>query len=164
MPDPHDPIQELLDILRQHAPELLPVCRFLILGPYLAAVVLAEHSRQPTVRELITLKRVIERHGPGKAGMLASLLEASGKSPAVRVEIQLDRLVELDPSLWTHLSQVLERPVADAGELLEACRLRMEGVGEEEMGTLEGVAEKLELGVRLEGKARERRKKKGGEE
>ncbi len=52
---------------------------------------LSEHSRAPTVRELIALKRVVDLHGSGLAAFLASLLEASGKSPAVRAELQLDR-------------------------------------------------------------------------
>ena len=74
---------------------------------------LSEHSRPPTVGELIALKRVVERHGPSMGGLLASLLAASGRSPAVRVEFQLDRLLELGPSLWTHPSAVLDRPVSD---------------------------------------------------
>ena len=97
-------------------------------------------------------------------GQLARLLEASGKSPAVRVEIQIDRLLELDPAQWTHPSQALVRPIAGASELLEACRLRMESAGEEELGRLEAVEEKLARAVRIEDKARERREKRGGKE
>ncbi len=97
-------------------PGTLPVCRFLIRGPYLATTMLTEHSRPPTVRELMNLKRLVDRHGPTHRGLLAKLLEASGKLPAVRVEIPLDRLLELDPSLWTHPSHVLDRPISDAAE------------------------------------------------
>lgn len=114
----HDLFQSFLDLVRRQAPELLPICRYLILGPYLAQGLLAEHSRAPTVRELIALKRIVERHGPDLGGTLNRLLEASGKSPAVRVEIQIDRLLELDPSQWTHPSHVLDPPISDLGELL----------------------------------------------
>ncbi len=162
MRDDQDSLSLLLDLLRQHAPELLPACRFLILGPYLAGAMLAEHSRPPTVRELIALKRLVDRHGQVLAGLLARLLEASGKSPAVRIQIQIDRLLEVDPSLWTHPSHVLDRPFADAAELLEACRVRMEEAGDEERGRLVGVEEKLARAVRIEDKARERRRKRKG--
>ncbi len=163
MRDDHDPTTALLDLLRRHAPELLPVCRYLILGPYLAEGLLGDLSRPPTVRELITLKRHVERHGGSLGRVLVRLLEASGKSPAVRVEIQLDRLLELDPSLWTHPSHVLDRPQPDAEELLEACRLRMADAEEEERERLEGVEQKLALAERLEDKARDRRRKRRGE-
>ncbi len=162
MPDDRDPMTSLLDLLRRHAPELLPICRYLILGPYLAGAMLSEHSRPPTVRELIALKRAVDRHGPSLATYLTSLLAASGKSPAVRIELQLDRLIELDPSLWTHPSHVLEKPIPDAAELLGACRLRMEEAGDDESERLAGVEEKLERAVRIEDKARERRKKRDG--
>ncbi len=162
MPDDRDPTTALLDLLRRHAPELLPICRYLVLGPYLAQGLLADVSRPPAVRELIALKRVVEARDPSLGGVLRRLLEASGKSPAVRVELQLDRLLELDPSLWTHPSYVLEKPISDPAELLEACRLRMAGAGEEKLGRLQGVEEKLARAVRLEDKARERRGKKKG--
>ncbi len=126
--------------------------------PYLADIILTEHSHPPTVRELIALKRVVEQHGPAFGGLLANLLEASGRSPAVRVEIQLDRLLELDPSLWTHPSQALDRPVSDAADLLEACRLRLAEVAEEDRSRLAGVEEKLERAVTIENKARARRR------
>ena len=159
---PQDAMPSLLALLRQQAPELLPACRFLILGPYLAGAMLSEHSRPPTVRELIALKRVVERHGPTLSGLLASLLEASGRLPAVRAEIQLDRLLELDPSLWSHPSQVQGRPFSDGSELLEACRLRLAEAPEEEQSRLEVVEEKLARAVAIEDKARERRRRREG--
>ncbi len=71
------------------------------------------------------------------------------------------RLLELDPTLWTHPSQVLDRPFSDAAELLEACRLRLEDVKDEgEKRRLEGVEEKLAVAVRIEEKARKRRGKR----
>ena len=157
-----DAMPALLALLHRHNPELLPICRFLILGPYLADALLSTHSRPPTVRELIALKRAVEQHGPYLTGLLASLLEASGKSPAVRIETQLDRLLELDPVLWNHPSQVLDRPISDAADLLEACQLRMDVVEDEEKERLESVGEKLERVVRIADKARQRRQKREG--
>ena len=98
MPHDEDPNRALLDFLRRHAPELRPICRWLMLGPYICGNYLQEFTRPPTVRELVRLKRVIEGDGHRFNGMLRGLLEASGKSPAVQIEIHLDRLVELDPS------------------------------------------------------------------
>jgi len=134
-------------------PRLLP-------GPLLAGAVVGEPSRPPTVRELIALKRAVEHHGPSMTALLASVIEASGQSPAVRIETQLNRLLELDPALWTHPSHVLERPHSDVAELLGASRIRMESAGEEEKARLVGVEEKLERAVRIEDRARERRAKR----
>ncbi len=157
MRDHQDPIQDLLELLGDHAPELLPTCRYLILGPYLSEGLLGDHTCPPTVRDLIMLKRVVERHGPGMTGLLTSLVAASGRSPAVRVESQLDRLLELDPTQWRIPAATLDPPAATASDLLEACRLRMEQATDQDRGRLAVVAEKLERTVRFEAKARERR-------
>ncbi len=47
MRDDRDPMRSLLDLLRRHAPELLPVCRYLILGPFLAGAMLSDTPARP---------------------------------------------------------------------------------------------------------------------
>ncbi len=160
MKDQHDSMQSLLELLRHQAPELLSVCRYLVLGPFFSEGLLGEHSRPPAVRDLIMLKRVVERHRPDMAGVVIGLVEASGMYPAVRVESQLDRLIELDPAQWFHPAYVLDRPISGASDLLEACRLRMAEAGEKERGRLATVEEKLERAAQIEDKARKRREKR----
>ena len=155
-----DPMEALLALLRHHAPELLPGCRCLILGPHFAGPALNDCSRPPTIREVIALKRVVERHGPALCRPLADLLEASGSFPAVRAEIQLDRLLELDPSLWIHPAQVLDHPISDTADLLEACRLRIEVAADEEKDRLQVVEEELARVAQIQDKARDRRRKR----
>lgn len=158
MPDDESPLHAFFDLLRRQAPELLPVCRWLLVGPWLADGFFRESTRPPTVRELVTLKRLIHREGPRFNGLFASFLEASGRAPAVRVESHLDRMIELDPTLWTHPNQVMGRPFSDSADLLEACRLRLEDAEKQkEKQRLEAVEQKLALAVRIEEKARKRR-------
>jgi hypothetical protein len=145
-------------LLAHKAPELLPIFRWLLAGPWLADGFFRELTRPPTVAELVRLKRMIKREGPRFNGLLASFVEASGQAPAVRVEAQLDRMLELDPSLWTHPNQVMDRPFSDSADLLVACRMRLEDVEKEEgRRRLVAVEGKLALAVRIEEKARQRR-------
>ncbi len=162
MPHEEDPVPALFELLGRESPELRPICRWLLLGPYLGSTVLGEYSRPPTVPEMVRLKRLIEQHGAHFNGLLDNLIEASGQAPAVRLATHLDRLLELDPALWTHPAQVLDRPHSDTAELLEACRSRMAEAGEEERERLAGVEEKLARAVRIEDSARARRARRGG--
>ncbi|MEM7353285.1 MAG: hypothetical protein AAF657_20990 [Acidobacteriota bacterium] len=161
MPFDESQLAALFDTLRDESPELIPICRWLVLGPWLASTVLPEHARPPSVSELVALKTRVERAGTHYAGLLEALLSASGAAPAIRIEAQLDRLLELDPTLWSHPAQVLDRPFCDAAELLAACRGRLEEAGEEVRPRLTAMEEKLVRTVRIEDRARERRERRG---
>ena len=101
MPHEEDPVSALFELLGRESPELRPICRWLLLGPFLSSTMLGEYSRPPTVREMLHLKRLIEHHGAHFNGLLDNLVEAS-KAPDVRLATHLERLLELDPNLWTH--------------------------------------------------------------
>ena len=149
----------LFDLLGREARHLRPVCRWLIVGPGLAAAILAEHARPPTVAELTELVRLLERRAPELASTGWWLVEGSEHVEAVRVELQLDRLAATDIDAWEYPSQALERPLADFEQLLAACTERRKQTRGVRRRHLEQVAAKLERAVRIAASARERRQR-----
>ncbi len=149
----------LFDLLGREARHLCPACRWLIVGPDLSAAILAEHARPPTAAELTELVRLVERRAPELAAAGRWLVEGSEHAEAVRVELQLDRLVATDVDAWEYPSQALERPLADFELLLAACTERRRETRGARRRHLEQIEAKLERAVRIAASARERRQR-----
>ncbi len=149
----------LFDLLDREAPDLRPVCRWLIVGPELAAAILADHARPPTAAELTALMRLLGRRAPELLAAGQWLVEGSEHAAAVRVELQLDRLVATDIDAWEHPTQALERPLADFEQLLAACAGRRQRARGARRRHLEQIEAKLERAVRIAATARRRRER-----
>lgn len=149
----------LFDLLDREAPNLRPVCRWLIVGPELAAAILAEHSRPPVAAELTALVRLLERRAPELVDVGLWLVEASEHAEAVRVELQLDRLIAADIDAWEYPTQALDRPLPDLERLLAGCALRRRRARGARRRHLERVEAKLERAVRIAESARRRRER-----
>lgn len=151
-------LEVLFRLLDFHAPDLKAPCRWLVVGPDLAAVILGEHARPPEVEDLTRLMRLIKQEGPQIEDIGLWLVAESEQSAATHVELQLDQLIETEPDNWAHPIQVLERPRADFEALLRACKLRLLNAHGARRERLEGVLKKLETSVRIAISARRRRR------
>ena len=149
----------LFDLLDREAPDLRPVCRWLIVGPELAAAILADHARPPTAAELTALMRLLDRRAPDLLAAGQWLVEGSEHAAAVRVELQLDRLVATDIDAWEYPTQALEQPLADFEQLLAACAGRRKRARGARRRHLEQIEAKLERAVRIAATARRRRER-----
>lgn len=149
-------LEVLFRLLDFHAPDLKAPCRWLVVGPDLAAVIL-DDARPPEVEDLTRLMRLIKQEGPQIEDLGLWLVAESEQSAATHVELQLDQLIEANPKSWAHPIQVLERPRADFESLLRACKLRLLSAQGPRRERLEGVHTKLETSVRIATSARRRR-------
>ena len=149
----------LFDLLGREAPELIPICRWLIVGPELSAAILAEHCRPPTAAELTTLVRLLEHRAPDLVASGLWLVEVSEHTEAVQVELQLDRLIAADIDAWEYPTQALDRPLPDFERMLAALILRRQRARGAKREHLERVEAKLERAVRISESARRRRQR-----
>jgi len=150
-------LRKLFKLLDRRAPDLKAPCRWLLLGPNLAAIIMAEHSRQPEVEDLTRLMRLLKKEAKDLMPVGHWMVAASEQSAATLVELQLDQLVEAKPEDWSHPIQVLERPRAELPVMLRACRLRMLSARGDRRDRLLGVRDKLERAVRIAKSAEKRR-------
>jgi hypothetical protein len=150
-------LRQLFKLLDRHAPDLKAPCRWLLVGPNLAVIIMPEHSRQPDVEDLTRLMRLLKKEAKELVPVGRWMLAASEQSAATLVELQLDQLLEAHPEDWSHPIQVLERPRAGLPSMLRACRLRMLSAQGNRRKRLLEVRDKLERAVRIARSAEKRR-------
>ena len=158
-------LRSLFQLLEQRAPDLKPPCRWLLLGPDFAKIILAGHARPPEVEDLTLLMRLIQREAPKLIPLGRWLVAASEQSSATQVELQLDQLEAARPEDWSHPVQILDRPRANLEAMLRACRLRLLSSSDHRKQRLLSVSDKLERAVRIASSAEQRRREmrsKGG--
>lgn len=149
----------LLEFLKDQPQDFQPICRWLMLGSSLAQGVIPDHAREPSLEDLLELLRLLRSERRDLIDTATLLMAASPHAEGLRVEIQLDFLVERDPDSWNHPVQILLPPRSPYSALLDACQRRIESTGEDEEHALYKVALKLERAIVLEERAKRRRRK-----
>ncbi len=151
---PYGELKHLFDVVAEEEAELLPGCRWLILGPRLAAIVAPDEA--PSAGQLITLLRLLRRQAPELEALGRALVYHSEHGEQADVEACVDKLLEV-PN-WQHPSQVLPRPRPDFRKLLEASRARSEG-SDTDLADFDAMIERLEVAVQVAESARVRRER-----
>ncbi len=153
--EPHH-ARALLEQIAAQAPDLLNACRWLLLDPRLAPLILDDDARQPSLPELTRLIHLLHQTPAGRAaaGPARSLLAAA-------LDLPLERLFAAGEADWHHPTEILGRLCPDFTALLAACLARLENANGDRP-RLAGVRAKLERAARIEGAARRRREGGGG--
>jgi len=159
MPTLEIPHYELLDrlfaVVAAEDAELLPGCRWLVLGRRLATLLTVGEA--PTLEQLVTLQRVLHRRRePALEDVGRRLAANSEHREAAEIQICLDLLLERPD--WHHPTQVLDPPIPDFARLLAAARARRRGRRDRPAG-IGRVIERLEVAVQVAQTARDRRQR-----
>ncbi len=157
----------LLELVAKADPDLLPACRWLVLGRRLAPSILKQEGRVPVFGELVRLLHLVDGEASELEAMARSMVAGNELGAEAEVEARLDQLVAAHASEWAHPAQVLRRPFPELGALLASCLQRLAGRDDRKAGgdareRLESVKENLERAVRIEGNARRRRERGRG--
>ncbi len=151
---PHQ-IEALVAHVRTEAPVLLAACRWLLVDPRLAPLILGRDARPPSAADLCRFLRLLRAAPPEAAAAGHALLLARGRL-AAELDLALECLLAAAEDEWRHPVEVLGRPCPDFAALHAASLERLEGPGGDRR-RLESVREKLERAIRLEASARRRR-------
>ncbi len=152
-----DHVAALLKHVGKAQPELLPVCRWLVLGPQLAPLIFRQEGREPVLDDLVRLLHLFDGEAPELESLMRGLVADSELGAEAGVEVGLDRLIATEASKWFHPTQVLSRPYPDPGALLAGCNRRLESAGDKTREQFLSVRSKLQRAVRIESQARRRR-------
>ncbi len=152
---PHEVVDRLFALVGAESPGLLPACRWLLLGPRLAALVLPE--TRPSAAELTSLLRLLRDRDRSLLPLGRELVQLSEHGEAALLELCVDRLLE--HSNWEHPTQVLEQPRPDFGKLLKICQARLRRSRGDNRGQVAAVTAKVERAARIADSARERRRR-----
>lgn len=164
-------LRALFAFLERQRRDFRPICRWLVLGPEMSRLVRPrqEDITCPRLDELLDLLRLVDAKRPSLRPTVAWLAAGSSHCAALQSHLQLDVLLRLDPTRWTHPSQVLPKPRCANIELLQACRHRQRTADEtpaeapddpgcdDEAGRLAAVEAKLIKAVAIDERARRRR-------
>ncbi len=148
-------LEHLLSRVESADPGLLPVCRWLALGPQLGKLILPES--EPSAADLTSLLRLLRDKEPPLLAFGEDLARASEHREAAWLELCVDRLLEQDG--WQHPTQVLERPRPDLDHLLGTCRARLNQSAEPLRERIQAVTFKVERAARIDAAAREKRER-----
>lgn len=151
---PHQ-ILALVEHVTTHAPDLLAVCRWLLVDPRLAPLILDRDTNPPSAADLARFLRLLRAAPPGAASAGHALWLARSRL-AAELDLALERLLAEDEDDWHHPVEILGRPCPDFAALHAASRERSE-VGNGDRRRLESVRDKLARAARLEATARRRR-------
>ncbi len=151
---PHQ-IEALIEHVTAHAPDLLAACRWLLVEPRLAPLILGPGAHPPLAADLSRFLCLL-RAAPLEAAAAGQALWVARSRLATELDLALERLLAAGEDEWHHPSEVLGRPCPDFAALHAASRERLEGRNgkRRRLGT---VRDKLERAVRLETAARRRR-------
>ncbi len=150
-------LRSLFNFLEDQPRDFRPICRWLVLGPEMAKIVLPDFAHAPTLDEVLDLVRWIEERAPELRSTVAWLVAASPHAAVLQRELQLDFLLQVDAGSWTHPVQVLPKPRSSNEDLLEACRQRRRKAEGEARDRLAGVEAKLLRAKQIDDRARRRR-------
>ncbi len=162
--EPHH-ARTLLEHVAGEAPDLLNACRWLLLDPRLAPLILDDDARQPTLPELTRFVHLLHQT---PAGATASSATASSTTAgrarsllAVALDLPLERLLAAGDSGWHHPTEILGHRCPDFTALLAACLARLKDANGDHP-RLAGIRARLERAARIETSARRRRQGGGG--
>ncbi len=150
---PHQ-IQALLDHVTTRAPNLVATCRWLLVDPRLAPLVLGDDARPPSAADLARFLRLLRDAPPEAAAAGHALLAARGRL-AAELDLALERLLAAAEDDWRHPTEILGRPCPGFAEMHAASLDRLEACNGDR-GRLESVRDKLARAARLEASARRR--------
>ncbi len=152
--DPHHS-RTLLEDVAAEAPGLLNACRWLLLDPRLAPLILDDGARQPSLPELTRFIHLLHQApAGGGAGPARSLL-------AVTLDLPLERLLAAGDSGWNHPTEILGHRCPDFTALLAACLARLDDANGDRP-RLANLRARLERAARIDAAARRRRQGGGG--
>ncbi len=151
---PHQ-LEALVEHVTAHAPDLLATCRWLLVDPRLAPVLLGNIVRPPAAADLSCFLRLLREAPPEVATAGHVLLAARGRL-AAELDLALERLLAAAENEWHHPAEILGRPCPDFAEIYAVTFDRPE-TGNGDRRRLESVRDKLARAVRLEATARRRR-------
>ena len=153
-------MKRLLGLLEKQANDLVPTCRWLIVGRHLAETLDSDFCREPSLDQLLQLMRWAKDQDPALIDSATLLAAASPHAEELHIEVQLDALVDPDPDAWNHPVQILARPRQPYPVLLAACRRRLGRAKDKGLKErLRTVEKKLRRTIELEEKARRRRQR-----
>lgn len=153
-------MQRLLSFLEDQTTDFRPAVRWLMLGRTMAESLMSDFVREPDLDQLLGLMRLIKNEEPELIDTVTLLAASSPHAEQLRIEVQLDFLVDRDPGAWNHPVQILLRPRSPYGVLLTACRGRLERSDADSAERLRSVESKLRRAVELEERARRRRQQR----
>ncbi len=151
---PHQ-IEALVEHVTAHAPDLLTVCRWLLVVPRLVPLIFGQDARPPSAADLSRFLRLLRAAPPEAAAAGHALLIARSRL-AAELDLALERLLAAAEHEWRHPSEILGRPCPDFAALHAASLDRLEARNGDRR-RLENARDKLERAVRLEAAARRRR-------
>ncbi len=151
---PHQ-IRALLEHVTAHAPALLASCRWLLVDPRLAPLLLGDDARPPATADLARFLRLLRDAPPEAAAARHALLVARSRL-AAELDLALERLLAAAEDDWTHPTEILGRPCPGFAELHAASLDRLESRNGDRR-RLESVRDKLARAARLEATAHRRR-------
>ncbi len=147
-------LQQLFALLSAEHPDLIPTCRWLLLGPELAPIVLPQ-VEGPTPDDLVTLLRLLRDDAEDFFEIGKTLAHNSEHEQEAIAELCVDQLMEY--SNWEHPTQILERPRPDFGQLLAAAQARLKNASDSERDAVATMTAKVERAARIAESARVRR-------
>jgi hypothetical protein len=149
--------ENLLARVEAERPELLPVCRRLVLGPDLGRLILP--GAAPSAADLVALLRLLRDREPSLLPLGEDLTRSSEHHEAAQVELCVDLLIAHEDQDWQHPSLVLDRPRPALDKLLDGCRARLQATPEPLRDRVHAVIDKVERAARIAASARERRER-----
>lgn len=150
-------LRALFAFLENQPRDFRPICRWLVLGPEMAKILVADYAHAPELDEVLDLVRWIEERAPELRTTVAWLAAGSPHAEVLRRELQLDFLLQVDDDSWTHPVQVLPKPRCTNADLLTACRQRRRKAEGRDKERLVKVEEKLLRAAQIDERARRRR-------
>ncbi len=150
---PHE-TEALVDHVTAHAPDHLATCRWLLVDPRVAAVILGTETPPPSATDLARFLHLL-RHAPPEVANAGHLLLAARGRLAAELDLALERLFAAAEDDWHHPSEILGHAGPGFARLHAASLERPEaGNGGRR---LVSVRDKLARAARLEASARRRR-------
>ncbi len=151
---PHQ-IEALVEHVTAQAPDLLATCRWLLVDPRLAPVILGHDAGPPSAADLSRFLHLL-REAPPEAATAGHVLLAARGRLAAEMDLALERLLAAAEDEWHHPTEILGRPCPDFATLHAVSFDRPESANGDHH-RLESVRDKLALAARLEAVARRRR-------
>ncbi len=151
---PHQ-IEALVQHVTAHAPDLLATCRWLLVDPRLAPLILGPDTLAPSAADLSRFLRLLRQAPPEAAAAGNALLVACSRL-AAELDLALERLLAAAENAWLHPTEILGRPCPSFARLYQASLDRPE-TGNGDRQRLDSVRDKLLRAMRLEATARRRR-------
>ncbi len=102
---PHQ-IETLVQHVTAQAPDLLATCRWLLVDPRIAPLILGAAARPPSATDLARFLHLL-RHAPPEVANAGHLLLAARGRLAAELDLALERLLAAAEDEWRHPTEIL---------------------------------------------------------